>query len=234
MSKSHPQQWQLNADVERPDPALVAALGALATTQIADCGGPVGVVGPGVRLLAGGAGMCGPAVTVWTKPGDILMVLKSVDMVERGDVLLVDGGGRADAAVIGDIVGQTLVELGCVGLVVDGAVRDVDGLDATGLPTFARNAHPATGSNQGPGAVNVTVQCGGVTVRPGDVVRGDASGVVVVPREHLAEVVALATAVDERETAWRAAIAGGQSLPSATGIDALIAQLRGREEPPAP
>ena len=62
----------------------------------------------------------------------------------------------------------------------------------------------------------------------------DGSGVVVVPRERLAEVVALASAVDERETAWRAAIAGGESLPSATGIDALLAELRTREEPPAP
>jgi 4-hydroxy-4-methyl-2-oxoglutarate aldolase len=234
MSKSHPQQWEMNTAVERPDPRLVAALGGLATTQIADCGGPVGVVGPGIRKLAGSMGMCGPAVTVWTKPGDILMVLKAVDMVERGDVLVVDGGGRVDAAVIGDIVGQTIADLGCVGLVVDGAVRDVDGLDAAGLPTFARGAHPATGSNQGPGAINVNVQCGGVTVRPGDVVRGDASGVVVVPREHLAEVVGLAAAVAEREAAWRAAIADGEPLPSATGIDDLIATLRVRTEPPAP
>ena len=80
----------------------------------------------------------------------------------------------------------------------------------------------------------MTVQCGGVTVRPGDVVRADGSGVVVVPRERLAEVVGLATAVDERETAWRAAIAGGEPLPSATGIDDLIAALRVRAEPPAP
>lgn len=234
MSKSHPQQWVVNTAVERPDPALVAELGRLATTQIADSGGPIGVVGAGVRRLAGGAQMCGPAVTVWTKPGDILFVLKAVDMVQRGDVLLVDGGAREDAALVGDIVGQTLADLGCAGLVVDGVVRDLDGLDAAALSTFARGAHPATGSNQGPGAINVTVQCGGVTVRPGDVVRGDASGVVVVPREHLVEVVGLATAVAERETAWRAAIAAGEPLPSATGIDDIMAQLRTREEPPAP
>ena len=121
-----------------------------------------------------------------------------------------------------------------VGLVVDGAVRDIDGIAEAGLPTFARGTHPATGSNTGPGAINVPVQCGGVTVRPGDVVHADGSGVVVVPRERLAEVVALARAVDERETAWRAAIAGGQSLPSATGIDALLAELRTKEEPPLP
>jgi regulator of RNase E activity RraA len=93
------------------------------------------------------------------------------------------------------------------------------------LPTFAAGAHPATGSNQGPGAINVVVQCGGVTVRPGDVVRGDASGLVVVPKEHLAEVLAMTKTVADRETGWRQAIAGGTSLPAAAGIDDLISKL---------
>ena len=173
MSKSHPHQWTIGTDVERPDPALVAELAGLATTQVADCGGPVGVVGPGIRRLAGDGGMCGPAVTVWTKPGDILFVLKAVDLVTPGDVLLIDGGARADAAVIGDIVGKALADAGCVGLVVDGAIRDVDGIDEVGLPAFARGAHPATGSNTGPGAINVTVQCGGGAVSPGEGVLAD-------------------------------------------------------------
>ena len=234
MSKSHPDQWTINEKVDRPDPALVTALRTFSTTQIADSGGPVGVVGPGVRRLAGGAETCGPAVTVWTKPGDILFVLKATDLVGAGDVLVVDGGGREDAAVIGDIVGRTIADLGCVGLVVDGAARDLDGLDEVGLPTFARGAHPATGSAQGPGAINVAVQCGGVAVHPGDVVRADSSGLVVVPRGHLAAVVEATRAVDARETAWRAAIAGGESLPSATGMDDLLAGLRPDEQPPLP
>ena len=117
MSKSHPEQWTINDTIERPDPSLVAALRELSTTQIADSGGRVGVVGPGLHRLAGGAEVCGPAVTVWTKPGDILFVLKATDLVGAGDVVVVDGGGREDAAVIGDIVGRTIADLGCVGLV---------------------------------------------------------------------------------------------------------------------
>ncbi len=224
MSKSHPQQNVINEKVERPDAAAVAALARFSTTQIADSGAPVGVVAPGISRLAGGREMCGPAVTVWTRPGDILYVLKASDMIESGDVLVVDGGGRQDAAVIGDIVGATISDLGCVGLVVDGAVRDLDGIDEAGLPTFARNAHPATGSNQGPGAINVAVQVGGVMVHPGDVVRADSSGIVVVPREQVGPVVELTGVVADRETGWRAAIAAGQRLPAATGIDALLAE----------
>jgi 4-hydroxy-4-methyl-2-oxoglutarate aldolase len=234
VSKSHPQQWVINRVAERPDPDAVAVLGTFPTTQIADSGGPVGVVAPPIRRLAGGTEVCGSAVTVWTKPGDILYVLKAVDALAGGDVLVIDGGARSDAAVIGDIAGGALAEQGCRGLVVDGAVRDLDGLDEVGLATFARNTHPATGSSDGPGAINVVVQCGGVTVRPGDVVRGDASGLVVIPREHLAEVATLSRVVADREAAWRAAIASGASLPSATGIDERIAGLAPGDEHPLP
>jgi 4-hydroxy-4-methyl-2-oxoglutarate aldolase len=226
VSKSHPEQWTIHEGVERPDRSLVTALREFDTTQIADCGGPVAIVGPPLRHLAGGAQLCGPAVTVWTRPGDILYVLKATDLIKPGDVLVIDGGGRPDAAVIGDIAGGALAGLGCDGMVVDGAVRDLDGLNRVGLPTFAAGAHPATGSNQGPGAINVVVQCGGVTVRPGDVVRGDASGLVVVPKEHLAPVLALTRTVADREDGWRQAIADGASLPAATGIDDLISQLK--------
>ena len=225
MSKSHPEQWTIREVAERPDRELVSALREFDTTQIADCGGPVAVVAPPLRHLAGGPQLCGPAVTVWTKPGDILYVLKAPDLIAPGDVLVIDGGGRADAAVIGDIAGRALADRGCDGLVVDGAIRDLDGLDAVGLPAFAVAVHPATGSNQGPGAINVVVQCGGVTVRPGDVIRGDASGLVVVPREHLAPVLALTREVAGREEGWRQAIAGGASLAAAAGIDDLISRL---------
>jgi 4-hydroxy-4-methyl-2-oxoglutarate aldolase len=171
-------------------------------------------------------------VTVWTRPGDILYVLKAVDSVRPGDVLVIDSGGREDAAVVGDIVGQTIATLGATGMVVDGAVRDLEGLDAAGLATFARAAHPATGSNTGPGAINVTVQCGGVTVGPGDVVRGDTSGLVIIPRAHLAAVVDLAVAVADREAQWRRRIASGETLPAATGIDAILAEVRAVPEHP--
>lgn len=234
MSKSHPQQWAIVTDDHRPDPGAVAAIAALPTTQLADCGGPVAVVGPGIARVAGGAEFCGPALTVWTRPGDILYVLKAPDLARPGDVLVVDNGGRTDAAVLGDIVSGVLSRAGVVGTVVDGAIRDVEGIDEVGTPTFARGAHPATGSNDGPGAINVTVQVGGVVVRPGDVVRGDASGVVVVPREHLEEVAALARAVDERETAWLETIRGGASLAAAVGIDDVIARKRQDAGAPLP
>lgn len=98
MSKSHPEQWTIREVTERPERQLVTALREFDTTQIADCGGPVAVVAPPLRHLAGGPQLCGPAVTVWTRPGDILYVLKAADLIADGDVLVVDGAGRTDAA----------------------------------------------------------------------------------------------------------------------------------------
>ena len=91
MSKSHPDQWSIYQVTNRPERSLVASLREFATTQIADCGGPVAIMNPPLRRLAGGAQLCGPAVTVWTRPGDILYVLKAADLVAAGDVLVVDG-----------------------------------------------------------------------------------------------------------------------------------------------
>jgi 4-hydroxy-4-methyl-2-oxoglutarate aldolase len=234
VSRSHAQQWTIVEAVERPPAAAVAALAEFPTTQIADCGGPVGVVGPGLGRIAGGAQFCGPAVTVWIKPGDILFMLKMPELTRAGDVVAVDGGGRADAAVLGDIMAGDLARRGVAGIVVDGAVRDLEGIDEVGIPTFARNAYPTTGSNEGPGAINVPVQVGGVAVHPGDVVRGDVSGVVVVPREHLETVLALTRAVAEREAAWRQAMADGATMAAATGADALIEERRGAAAVPLP
>ena len=223
MSKSHPQQWVVEEEINRPSSESVTALGRFPTTQIADSGGPVSVMGAPIHHLAGGAEICGPATTLWTKPGDVLFILKSPDVVKEGDVLIVDGGGREDAAVVGDILAGCLADLGCRGIVVDGAARDIDGLNEIGLPVFGRNAYPTTASIDGPGAINVPIQCGGVLVYPGDVVRADASGVVIVPKDRVSEVVTATEAVEERETAWRSAIANGTSLPTATGVNDKIA-----------
>ncbi|HQV83308.1 MAG TPA: hypothetical protein PLX57_09400, partial [Ornithinibacter sp.] len=101
MSRWHPQAWSITTEAPRPDAELVAELARFPTTQIADGGGPIAVVGPGIGPMVAATEICGPAVTLWTAPGDILYILKSPDLVQPGDVLVIDGGGRLDAAVIG-------------------------------------------------------------------------------------------------------------------------------------
>ena len=157
--------------------------------------------------------------------------------VEEGELVPAAALGTARQALdksVGVPVDATAARSLAVGTVVDGAIRDVAGVDEVGLPTFARGVHPATGSNEGPGAINVDVQIGGVPVRPGDVVRGDDSGLVVVPREHVDEVVAATREVDERERAWRAELAAGTGLAAATGVDAVIRERSAAAGAPLP
>ncbi|WP_109474553.1 RraA family protein [Ornithinimicrobium cavernae] len=225
MSRSHPAQWTITTDIDRAAPELVEAFRELDTSQIADSGGPVAVIDPGVLAVTEETDFCGSAVTLWTKPGDILFILKAPDLITQGDVLVIDGGGRLDAAVIGDIFSELVRDRGAVGMVVDGAVRDLSDLRKLGLPIFARGVHPATASKEGPGALNATVQCGGVVVEPGDIVRGDADGVVVIPHEAAESVLALARAVRDRETGWRADIRAEGSAAQSLGVDDLIATL---------
>lgn len=232
MTKSHPHQWTIRDEIIHPDSEIVEQFRAYPTTQVADSGEALSVMGPGIRWLAGGSEICGTATTLWTKPGDVLYTLKSPDLVHEGDVLVVDGGGREDAAVVGDILSSCLVKLGCRGVIVDGAVRDLDGINELGLPVFARNSYPTTGSMTGPGAINVPIQCGGVTVNPGDIVRADSSGVVVVPKDRAEATLAATKVVSEREAGWRKALAGGSSLPTAVGgVDEQIAAVGNSAQP---
>jgi 4-hydroxy-4-methyl-2-oxoglutarate aldolase len=222
----HPDRWTINHDVPRPPADVVAELARHPTTQIADVRGPVRVVGPGIRALTPAAEVCGPAVTLWTAPGDILFVLKAPDLVGPGDVLVIDGGGDPGYALIGDIIGGNVRDRGGAGLVVDGAVRDLDDLTALGIPTFARGTHPATRSVEGPGALNVGIRCGGAAVEPGDIVRADTSGVVVIPWRDAAEVLERTREVAAKEDGWRRALVGGASIGEAVDVDAQIAARR--------
>ena len=116
MSRWHPQAWSITTEAPRPDAELVAELARFPTTQIADGGGPIAVVGPGIGPMVAATEICGPAVTLWTAPGDILYILKSPDLVQPGDALVIDGAGRLDAAVIGDVIGGRLLVDGSIGL----------------------------------------------------------------------------------------------------------------------
>jgi regulator of RNase E activity RraA len=109
VSKSHPEQWRIHEVAERPDRSLVIALREFATTQIADCGGPVAIVGPPLRHLAGGAQLCGPAVTVWTKEhlAPVLAMTRAVADQETGWRAAIAGGASLPAATgIDDLIGK--------------------------------------------------------------------------------------------------------------------------------
>jgi regulator of RNase E activity RraA len=176
----------------RPDPALLEQCLDLPTSILSDSMERVGGL-RGLHWVPGGGWprVAGPALTVRTRPGDNLVVHRALDLAVPGDVLVVDGGGSLERAVLGEIMGRYAVARGIAALVVDGAVRDAEGLAAGPIPVFALGINHLGPYKDGPGEVHGPVQAGGTVVRSGDVVVGDGDGVVVLPHERAAELVAL-------------------------------------------
>ncbi|HSS72909.1 MAG TPA: RraA family protein [Gaiellaceae bacterium] len=162
----------------------------LPTAELADAAGIPIAMDSRIRPVWRGARLAGPAFTVRTPPGEFVSVMEAAERATAGAVLVVDGGGDLGRALWGDKMSRLARDRGIAGLVVDGAVRDLDGIEALGFPVFAAGRVPTPPVRERRGELEAQVACGGLTVRPGDLVYGDADGVVVVPREQHDEIVA--------------------------------------------
>lgn len=209
-------------DVSRPSSELVASFRGKASSNVADAMGRFHFMDPGI-LNRTGLPLCGVAVTVSARPGDNLMVHKALEVAEPGDIVVVSTNGNTTSAVFGELMGHTAVGAGLGGIIVDGAIRDVDGLVALGFPAFSRSVTPGGCDKDGPGEVNVPIACGNTVVMPGDIVVGDEDGVAVIPREDALEVLQRVEALEERERKRIAAIRAGE-LFKAEIDDALRAK----------
>ena len=145
--------------------------------------------------------MVGQAFTVQTAAGDNLAMHQTLEIVEPGQVLAVTAGGGPKRAITGEIMVQYAESLGVAGLVVDGAVRDSDTLRHGNLPVFAAGIVHLGPYKNGPGAIRCTVSMGGIVVRSGDVLVGDADGVAVVPLDQANSILEHSEAkeADERD-----------------------------------
>ncbi len=181
---------------------LVRRLGAIPAANIGDAQERIGVAS-GLSPIWTGAKLAGPAYTIWTRQGDNLFIHKALEEAQPGDVIVVNGGGDQSRALIGDMIGIRARNQGIAGFVIDGAVRDADALADCGLPVFARSVTPAGPYKFGPGRLQVPVAIDGVVVAPGDIVVGDADGIVVVRREEAEHVLAEAEKIEAREVAKR-------------------------------
>lgn len=182
----------------RVSAALLEGFRQQASSNLADAMGRFGFMDPGIRPRSNRP-LCGPAVTVLMRPADNLMLHKAIALAASGDVLVASTGGNLTSAAFGELMCRAAKAKGLGGLVIDGAVRDVDALTDLGFPVFSRSVCPGGCDKDGPGEINVPVSCGNTVVSPGDIVVGDADGVVVVPAAHAAEVLDLVTALVARE-----------------------------------
>lgn len=191
-----------------PDEGLLARAAALPTSILSDAMDRTGAAA-GLAPVGRWQRLAGPAFPVRTRAGDNLVVHRAMDLAPAGAVLVIDAGGHVDRAVFGEILARYGTARGLRGVVLDGAVRDVDGLAAGPLPVFARGVSHLGPYKDGPGEINGPVQVGGTVVRAGDLVVGDADGVAVVPAARAGEVVATAEGLLRAEERVFAAIADG-------------------------
>ena len=165
---------------------------------------------------------CGNAFTVRVRAGDNLLIHKALDLLQPGDVLVVDGEGDVSRALVGEIMMTTARVRGAVAFVMDGAIRDVDAFEDQRFPCWARGVSLRGPYKDGPGSINVPVTVGGMQVRPGDVIVGDSDGIVAVPVALAREAAAKARDKVRDEQATIAAILAGTY--SSTWVDAIISQ----------
>jgi 4-hydroxy-4-methyl-2-oxoglutarate aldolase len=192
----------------------------LGTARLSDALDRCGIAGQCRGLLPRGAAMraAGRAFTVQYRPADETAgtVGDYIDDVAPGSVIVLDAGAREDATVWGDILTEIAYRRGIAGTVIDGVCRDVDLCLELNYPLFSRGQWMRTGRGRlQMQAVAVAVQVGSVRIAPGDLVRGDADGVIAIPRESEALVLAAAEEIERAENALRAAVRGGMRLDEA-------------------
>jgi 4-hydroxy-4-methyl-2-oxoglutarate aldolase len=199
-------------DFARPDPNVVRGFEGIPTGVVSDAMGRCNSMAAEIKPVWPGAKVLGPAMTVRTFPADNLMIHKAATLAKPGDVVVVNAGGYRDTAVFGDLLGFSMKVHQVAGIVIDGAARDAEGLAAIGFPVFARAILPMGPFKDSPGSINLPISCGGVVVRPGDIILGDADGVVVIPQEHAAEILARAQAGMAKEQQVRERIQQGEYI----------------------
>ena len=166
----------------------------------------------GIVSICGNVRMVGRAVTVQTFAGDWAKPVEAIDVAGKDEVIVINNDGATHVAPWGELATLSCVKKGISGVVIDGAVRDVDDIRIMKFPLFAKAVVPNAGEPKGFGEINAEIQCGGQYVRPGDWIIGDESGVVVIPAERAYEIARRALEVRKNEERIREEIRRGSTL----------------------
>jgi len=196
--------------IQRVSAATVKAASKFQASILADVGGRRGTLGGRIQPLSRAMKVAGPAFTVEVRPGDNLMIHAALVLAQPGDVIVVDGKGDLSCALTGALMAAHAQKAGIAGFVIDGAVRDTDDCARGDFPIFAAGANPNGPLKNSGGRINWPVALAGTPVNPGDLIVGDADGVVVVPREQAADIVGAAQAKVDAEAERMKAIARGE------------------------
>jgi 4-hydroxy-4-methyl-2-oxoglutarate aldolase len=218
---ANPAALTVRRNFPRPKQDLVQRLSEAPTGWVVDANGRMGAIDYRIRPLTRATRFCGVALTVQTRGRDNLAPYAAIEYAQPGDVLVVTTGDYQEASVAGDIMIGMMKNQGIAAFVTDGVVRDIEGLNAVGIPVCARGLSPNSPYKDGPGTIGLRITLGGVVVEAGDVVVGDQDGIVVVAREALEGVVSALADVQAKEAKMDRMVTEGARLPM--GLAEIIA-----------
>ncbi|KUN89240.1 4-carboxy-4-hydroxy-2-oxoadipate aldolase/oxaloacetate decarboxylase [Streptomyces griseoruber] len=214
---------RVSTKFDRPAPELVERLGSYSSATIHEAQGRLGALDSSIKPVDHRMSLCGPAFTVRCAPRDNLMLQTAIAYARPGDVVVVSAGAYREAGSFGDVLANACRAKGLAGLVTDTGVRDTEDLRALGFPVFSRGVCIKGTVKETVGPLCEPITVGGELVRPGDVIRADADGVVVVRREDAAEVAAASRERVEVEAGYIAAYRAGRSVAELCGLTPLLA-----------
>lgn len=201
-TRIHKRRSQVSAE-------LAERFRAIPVANISDCMQRITAAGPRLRPMHAGGAMSGPAFTVKTRPGDNLLAHKALDLAQPGDVIVVDAGGDLTNAIMGELMTGYAASRGIAGIVINGAIRDAETLRASKFPVYAAGVTHRGPYKDGPGQINVAIAIDGMVIEPGDLIVGDADGVLCVPMDEAEGIYAAAHEKNEQEKVTVAHIAAG-------------------------
>jgi regulator of RNase E activity RraA len=204
-----PIGFKIHPRTRTVDAAIVEKFKAIAVANISDSMSRMVHGGPRLRPMHAGGVLCGVALTVKARPGDNLMVHAALNRVKPGDVIVVDAGGDLTNAILGELMLSHAQQVGCAGVIVNGAVRDFGWIKANSFPVFAAGVTHRGPYKSGPGEVNCTIAIDGMVIEPGDLIVGDDDGFVCVPYDLTEKVFAAADKKQQGEAKTMVAIKAG-------------------------
>jgi len=216
---------QIVRNIRRADADVIETLGRLGVATVHEAQSRRGLMAPFMRPIYPAARVAGSAVTISSQPGDNLMLHAAVEVCKPGDVLVVTTTSESTDGMFGDLLGVSCQALGVRGLIIDAGIRDTAELTELNFPVWAKAVSAQGTVKSTGGSVNIPVVCAGALVNPGDVVIGDADGVVVVPREWAAEVARLGELRVAKEEITRQRLRNGELGLDFYGLRAKLAEL---------
>ncbi len=203
----------IKRNFRRAEQELKKKFEAVATGNVCDAQGRVGALDCRIQPVTKTAVFTGVALTVNAGPRDNLAAWAAIEIARPGDVIVITTGEYRGCSVLGDIYVGMAKNAGVVAIVTDGAVRDLPGIEATGIPVFAMGVSPNSPWKNGPGNIGLPITIGGGIVDAGDILVGDQDGVVVVPRNKAGAVAENLKAVLAKEKQMDANVKAGKRLP---------------------